>query len=543
LGKIVEYFLKKDAVSIRAGEVFGILFLLLLGFTITRFSEGPMGQVVRNFPINIGGTPVQPGEWIGDSHTFSEEAAFPIEASTPIRIENAYGSVSVSPGSEREVRVRLKKVISGEAARAGEVADEIQLEGISGTVNELPAAVGDETQPGIESDAAFLTIRTNRDSISLNDIQFNTDMEILVPQNSNVQVRNIYGEISVSEINGDLDLSTTHRALDVRDCTGNFEISTRFSESRLTNLVGNVSLASRGRAYLEDIKGDVNVTNEYSPTEISAIDGAVTVSSTEGSIRIENVTKPVVIDGRGTQVRVRDLKDTLKVTASHRTLDVSDVDAEVDLETRYCQLTLKNIGGNVDIRSNSDRVHAADVRGRFGLKARASSLRLNGVRGNIDIQTSLKNVIVNDLEGSCSIVNEYADVRLSALSLQAGEISVKNRNGSIDLTLPRDSSFAMEAVARNGRVESSYGGLEAPRNEGNNGVLQSRVQSGEARITLETEYGNISISEGAGKAQSRRSRSKRPQTRVVYDWDLNVERFFSILGRTVNADLKSRLNP
>jgi hypothetical protein len=177
------------------------------------------------------------------------------------------------------------------------------------------------------------------------------------------------------------------------------------------------------------------------------------------------------------------------------------------------------------------------------MKARASSLRLNGVQGNLDIQTNLKNVIVNDLEGSCRIVNEYADVSLSALNLQAGEINVRNRNGSIDLKLPRDASFEMEAVARNGRIESDYGGLEAPRNEGNTGVLKSRVRSGEARITLETEYGNIGISESAGKRQSLRSNPKKQKTRVVYDWDLKIDRILSILGRTVNADLKSRLNP
>ena len=39
LGKVIDYFLEKDAVSIRIGEIFGILLLLLVGSAITRISD------------------------------------------------------------------------------------------------------------------------------------------------------------------------------------------------------------------------------------------------------------------------------------------------------------------------------------------------------------------------------------------------------------------------------------------------------------------------------------------------------------------------
>ena len=42
LGKIIEYFLNKDSVSIRVGEIFGILFLLFIGFVLSRVPMGPL---------------------------------------------------------------------------------------------------------------------------------------------------------------------------------------------------------------------------------------------------------------------------------------------------------------------------------------------------------------------------------------------------------------------------------------------------------------------------------------------------------------------
>jgi hypothetical protein len=57
-------------------------------------------------------------------------------------------------------------------------------------------------------------VKTNRDALNLKDRQFNTHLEVIVPKNSQVQVVNAFGEIRVSEINGKLDLSTTHKPLE-----------------------------------------------------------------------------------------------------------------------------------------------------------------------------------------------------------------------------------------------------------------------------------------------------------------------------------------
>jgi hypothetical protein len=494
VGKIAEYFLHKETVSIRVGEIIGILLLVLVGFAIQRISQSHMGRFVRDLPIEIGGVPVQPGQWIGDSHTYSEDATFPLEYSVPIRIENSYGSVSVSPGSDREIRVHLKKVVSGSESSARKLGDEIHLEGTLEGKNKPTARLKPEAEPGTVSDSEYFLIRTNREALNSSDLVFNTDLEILVPKNSEIRVNNTFGEVKVSDIHGALDLSTTHRPLDVRNCAGQFTISTRYADTRLTNLEGNVNLNGRGGIHLENIKGDVNVTDEYSPVEISGVDGTVSVSSTEGNIRIEKVAKAVTLEGRGSEIWAGDLKGSLKVTASHRGIHISDVASGVIVESRYSTLNMKNIGGDVGIDSNSDSINADGIRGQFTLKARASSLRLNGIAGFLNIRNSLKDVIVNGLEAGCDISNEFADISVSARSLGKGNIDIKNRNGRIDLFLPERSSFVIDAVARNAKVESDYGGLVPAENEGAAGTLKTKVGTGGPKITLEDDYGSIRIS-------------------------------------------------
>jgi hypothetical protein len=498
LGKIIEYFLKKDAVAIRVGEIVGILLLLLIGSALSKVSEiHNVSRIVRELPFEIGDVPVRPGQWLGVSHAYSEEATFPLESPLPIRIENSYGLVSITPGSDREIRVRLQKVVYGEEARAKGIASEIHIQG-SAENRGASADVKPEADPGKKSDAKYFVVRTNRDELTSRDYEFKTDMEIMVPKNSQIQVVSSYGEVRVSGINGKLDLSATHRSLDLRDCSGEFNVTTRYAECRLANLNGPLNVDGRGRSkiYIQDIKGNVQASNEYSPLEISNVDGTLNVTATEGNLRVEKVSKPVVIDARGTRVQVSDLQSSLKIKANHGNVDLSDIASQVAMESRYATLSLKSIKGNVEIDSGSDNVSADDVRGSFVLKARGSSVRANGIRGPLDIRTTLKDVIVNDFGDSCSITNEYAGISISS-ELGRGEVNVKNRNGDVDLFLPDGASFSIDATARNGRVESDYAGLEPTRNA-NVGSLKSRLKTGGPRITLETDSSDIHIYRAKG---------------------------------------------
>ncbi len=507
LGKILEYSLKKNSVSIRVGEIIGILLLLLIGTTITRISRSTMGRFLQELPFEVGGNPMRPGQWFGESHTYSEEATYPFDSAMPIRVENSYGTVSVTPGSDREIRVRLRKVIYGNEARAKSIASEIRLQGGPEYPGTTGATLKPEAEPGKDSGIKYFSIRTNRDSLSSRNYMFNTDLELFVPKSSQIQVVNSYGEVRASGIDGKLDLSAINRSLELRDCTGQFNISTRYAECRLTNLKGSLNVDGRGRVYIEDVKGDVSVANEYSPIEILNVDGKLSVSSTEGNLKIEKVTKPVVITARGTQVQVADLQDSLKITTSHRDVDISGVASQVTIESRYANLKLKDIKGNIDIDSSSDNINADDVGGQFILKARGSGIRANGVRGPLDIRTTLKDVVINDFGDSCNISNEYAGISISSQKLGKGDVNVKNRNGDIELYLPEAASFLIDATARNGKIESDYAGLEPTRN-GNTGSLKSQVKSGGPKITVETDASDIHLYRSEGGPEKKPNRDK-----------------------------------
>ncbi len=514
LGKVIDYYRHKEGVSLRVGEVVGILILLVIGTAVTRLSESHIGQVFRDLPITIGDSSVRPGQWLGTSYSYTQEATYPMSSPGPVQIENAYGLISVSPGSDGEIRVRLKKVVyNNDESRAKNISDEIHLEGGPRGQEVTSGPVKAEAEPGAKTKTVTFVLKTNRDALSANDYRFNTEMEVFVPQKSDLVVRNAFGEVRVANIDGKLDLSTTHNPLELRDCSGDFTVSNRYAESRMVNLAGNLTVDARGHVYIEAIKGDVNVRDEYSPVEIVDVDGQVTVSNTESNIRLEKVTKPVVVDARGTQVRADNLGSTLKVTTNHRRLEVSDVASNVILECQYSTVSLKDLRGNVDITTNSDHITADGIRGYLRVKGQGSGIRANSVQGPVDIQTTLKDVIVNNFSGSCMVTNEYADVSLSTGTLGQGGITVKNHNGGIDLFLPEGVPLQIDATARNGRVSSDYTGLEPTQEPGDVGSLKAKLKGGGTKIVLDTDYSNISVRSRGSEGDQSTSAESEPGAR------------------------------
>src|SRR5881296_1059455 len=102
LGKVVDYYRQKEGISLRGGEIIGVIFLLLIGSLVTRISNSRIRDYIRDgIDIDFGQSGRVPiGDFLGNSYTFNQEAIYATTtAAKPLRIENSYGNVTISPGS------------------------------------------------------------------------------------------------------------------------------------------------------------------------------------------------------------------------------------------------------------------------------------------------------------------------------------------------------------------------------------------------------------------------------------------------------------
>ncbi len=97
--------------------------------------------------------------------------------------------------------------------------------------------------------------------------------------------------------------------------------------------------------------------------------------------------------------------------------------------------------------------------------------------------------------------NEFAGINVSSRKLGKGDVILKNRNGDVELYLPENASFLIDAVcqrmAKWNRITQDWG----PQGTMRSSAVKSKVKTGGPKITVETQYGSIRIhSTQAGEA-------------------------------------------
>jgi hypothetical protein len=88
--------------------------------------------------------------------------------------------------------------------------------------------------------------------------------------------------------------------------------------------------------------------------------------------------------------------------------------------------------------------------------------------------------------------NAQTTVRFSAPPKE--DVQITNSSSGISLTVPRSSSFEIQADCRNCDIDSEFSSLAVTKTESGDSRLTGKYGSGKGpKITLRTSYGNIEL--------------------------------------------------
>jgi len=86
------------------------------------------------------------------------------------------------------------------------------------------------------------------------------------------------------------------------------------------------------------------------------------------------------------------------------------------------------------------------------------SLEATGIDGPFEVTTRHKDVVLKDFKHSVKINVNNGDVRLNTSIPPSHPISVESVKGEVELTLPANSNFNIEANSRHGEVDCDFSG-------------------------------------------------------------------------------------
>ena len=248
-----------------------------------------------------------------------------------------------------------------------------------------------------------------------------------------------------------------------------------------------ISLPKKAAVVISTRRGDVNVATRDGNAEVSSQRGDVNISDLNGNVklnldhssaRLSTISGDVSIDGRANDVTIGDVKGSARLNGEFmESVHLSKIAKTVSFRSSRTDMEFAKLDGELDLDSGDLR--ATGVYGPSRLSTRSKDIRLDGVSGDLRLE---------DSNGSIEVVVH-----------KLGNIQIDNRSGDIQLSLPMQAAFRVDARARGGEIQSDFGELKV-NNGDKEATASGSVGNGLATLRLNNEHGTIELRKGTSEA-------------------------------------------
>jgi DUF4097 and DUF4098 domain-containing protein YvlB len=415
-----------------------VVLLLLCGASLFAIWQGFRVAKAGGFSLNIQNNQVKVED--------IEEKTLQVSGPVNLTLNNDYGDVSVTSGSDGQVYIKAEKTGWGpNEAQAQKALDslEVNIEQNGNNIQisaRLPEPDNVLTIGPIGGGVKF-TITVPKESASLNSNTTQTGTQ------GKIDLQTAFGDINVSDVSG---------AVTVKTNNGNVTAGNIVSDA-------SVSLAS-------DFG---NITTQG----ISGTD--LTIDSKNGTLDLQNMTA----------------SGTLKATSDFGSISLSNGQASsLDVNSTNGKVTLENLNvdGKVTIHNDfGDQALTAVDAGAYDLKTKNGKIKLDQARGSITAQSDFGDVEVLNVEnGKVDLSSTNGAITFSG-SLAAGPHKLSSDFGNITLTLPAETALNVDLQTDFGKISSDFEVTVSGTLDSNHWI--GKFNGGGEELNVKTKNGNITI--------------------------------------------------
>jgi hypothetical protein len=236
-------------------------------------------------------------------------------------------------------------------------------------------------------------------------------------------------------------------------------------------------------------RGDVNVIGRQGDVELSAQKGDVTVEDVAGNVRLSlekssvrasRIAGDVSVQGRGNEVSFSEIKGALRLEGEF-----------------YDSINMEKVGKTVTFKSARTDMEFAGLDG--SLKLDRGDLEASSMAGPLRLSTKSKDIRLEGVTGDVRLENSRGVIELRVGRLPVGNLQITNKDADIQIMLPEQAGFTVDARTRNGEIQSDFSQLKVD-NRDDNGTATGTVGSGGGRLQISNEHGGIEIRKGTSLA-------------------------------------------
>ncbi len=327
-------------------------------------------------------------------------------------------------------------------------------------------------------------------------------LDLALPAGTAVEVMNPRGDVTLSGTSDDGHIHiAVHKQVYSRSDSDAEAKAQRLSPS--TNTSGSTLMLSFPT--VEGARADlvvtmpgttpITVTSNHGDIHVASVKAAVTATANHGDIELSAVSGPATahLNNSGSSIAAHSLGSGLMVQGHAQDVTLTDVAGPVSIEGEYFGTThLQRIAGTVHFRTSRTDLQMQRLDGEIEISPHME-LHADQVLGPLVLTTSNRNINLDRVAGDVSVTNKNGSIDLT-VTPAIGAITLLNKNGSVKAILPTHAGFSVEASTVDGDISSDFG-LNSSGSESHK-ALNGTVGAGGPAVRITTTHGDISLNKG-----------------------------------------------
>jgi len=333
------------------------------------------------------------GTLLAKEYKFEYQKDIDVTGKAELRVSNTAGIIKVTGGPVNKISVHaVKNVRAADPDEAEKVSNHIEIR-VSKTGNRVLIATNYIKMTEGSRSIWQKIFGGGEDSFGA------VDYDIVVPLDCGLDIENVSGDVTVSDLNEEVYVAATSGNLYVHNIRGKVDLEATSGDIRVAEIGGDIRISAiSSDVRVDSITGAIDIRSTSGNTSGRRIFGSMAISETSGDVELEDLTG---------DIRVKSTSGKITARQDSGSVDIVTNSGDVDLESSIYS------GGNYYVESGSGRIY-------FAVPSTSS--------GSVDMQT-----ISGDIRSDMPMtVKSRSSTRLQGdFGKDGPEIILKTQSGDI----------------------------------------------------------------------------------------------------------------
>jgi DUF4097 and DUF4098 domain-containing protein YvlB len=295
-------------------------------------------------------------------------------------------------------------------------------------------------------------------------LSINASLTLVLPESRTLEVENRYGKVSIAGAFGEVLVRNQMGAVQVSGVRGAVRIFDDNSDVVARDCAGDVVVEAKNcEVTLERIGGLARAHTTYRPVRIDHA-GSADIETSNLSVELSAIEHDAKVVAPRCNVTARKIGGSLTITGQNAPIEVEEVGGNVSIQQSFRKVEVRRVRGGVTIAGSLADTAVEDAEGSVDVRCLTSLVRIVRPGGKVIAENSGRQLEIVDPRGDVQATANGGLLKLRAAKLPADgqehEITLVANGGAIELVLPEDGSYALEAKSSVGQIECALTGMD-----------------------------------------------------------------------------------